>query len=41
VFYSIEAFFIVITALDTSDYGDRLAGFQMILIINAMKTQKL
>jgi hypothetical protein len=36
IFYNSEAL-IVRIAWNTSDYGDRLAGFQMVLVINEAK----
>jgi hypothetical protein len=36
IFYNSEAL-IVRIAWNMSDYGDRLTGFQMVLVINAMK----
>jgi hypothetical protein len=40
VFYNSEALHITNTVWNTSDYGDRLAGFQMVLVLNATKAKK-
>jgi hypothetical protein len=41
VFYNSEALHITNTVWNTSDYGDRFAGFRMVLILNATKGKKL
>jgi hypothetical protein len=40
-FYNSEALHITSTIWNTSDHGDRLAGFRMVLVINATKAKKL
>jgi hypothetical protein len=37
IFYNIQALHIVKTVTDTPDWGDRLAGFGTVLILNATK----
>jgi hypothetical protein len=41
VFYNSEALHITNTVWITSDYGDRLAGFRIVLVVNATKAKKL
>jgi hypothetical protein len=40
VFYNSEALHITYTVWNTSDYVDRLAGFRMVLVVNATKAKK-
>jgi hypothetical protein len=41
VFCSSEALHIIKIVWNTSDEGDRLAGFKMVIAINATKTQEI
>jgi hypothetical protein len=41
VFYNSEALHITNTIWNTLDYGDRLAGFRIVLVVNATKAKQL